>query len=195
MRCNSPMSRSASIDDLPSNASRIRSQNSSTLWLSKVSGRFQARASFCASTGSRTGSGVDIGAELLDVPAPSAAAGAAIAAARTRLGLPYVWGATGPDSFDCSGLTGWAYHQAGISLPRTASQQYIALPHVPLDRLAPGDLVFYATDVNNPATIHHVGMYVGAGLSLYAPQTGSFVKIGPVDYGRIIGAVRPAALR
>lgn len=144
---------------------------------------------------SRTGSAVDTGAELPDVPAPSAAAGVAIAAARTRLGLPYVWGATGPDSFDCSGLTGWAYRQAGISLPRTASQQYAALPHVPLDQLAPGDLVFYATDVNNPATIHHVGMYVGAGLSLYAPQTGSFVKIGPVDYGRIIGAVRPAALR
>ncbi|MBC7638588.1 MAG: C40 family peptidase [Rhodoferax sp.] len=144
---------------------------------------------------SRTGGAVDTGAELPDVPAPSAAAGVAIAAARTRLGLPYVWGATGPDSFDCSGLTGWAYRQAGISLPRTASQQYIALPHVPLDQLAPGDLVFYATDVNNPATIHHVGMYVGAGLSLYAPQTGSVVKIGPVDYGRIIGAVRPATLR
>lgn len=140
---------------------------------------------------SRTG---DTGAELPDVPAPSAAAGTAIAAARTRLGLPYVWGATGPDSFDCSGLTGWAYRQAGISLPRTSRQQYAALPHVPLDQLAPGDLVFYATDVSNPATIHHVGMYVGAGLSLYAPQTGSVVKIGPVGYGRIIGAVRPAAL-
>ena len=135
------------------------------------------------------------GAELPDVPAPSAAAGEAIAAARTRLGLPYVWGATGPDSFDCSGLTGWAYRQAGITLPRTSRQQYAALPHVPLDQLAPGDLVFYATDVSDPATIHHVGMYVGAGLLLYAPQTGSVVKIGPVGYGRIIGAVRPAALR
>ncbi len=142
-----------------------------------------------------TGRAGDTGPALPDVPAPSAAAGAAIDAARTRLGLPYVWGATGPDSFDCSGLTGWAYRQAGIALPRTSRQQYAALPHVPLDQLAPGDLVFYATDVSNPATIHHVGMYVGAGLSLYAPQTGSVVKIGPVGYGRIIGAVRPAALR
>ena len=66
---------------------------------------------------------------------------------------------------------------------------------MPLDQLAPGDLVFYATDVTDPATIHHVGIYVGAGRSLYAPQTGRVVTIGPVGYGRIIGAVRPAALR
>ena len=85
----------------------------------------------------------------------------------------------------------WAYAQAGVPLPRTSRAQYAALPHVPLDQLAPGDLVFYATNVSNPATIHHVGMYVGNGLSLYAPQTGSVVKIGPVGYGPIIGAARP----
>lgn len=146
-------------------------------------------------TGAAAGTAAGTRAELPDVAAPSAAAAEAIAAARTRLGLPYVWGATGPDAFDCSGLTGWAYRQAGITLPRTSRQQYAALPHVPLDQLAPGDLVFYATDVTDPATIHHVGIYVGAGRSLYAPQTGSVVTIGPVGYGRIIGAVRPAALR
>ncbi len=129
---------------------------------------------------------------LPDAPAPTAAADRAIAAARTRLGLPYVWGATGPDSFDCSGLTGWAYRQAGIAIPRTSRQQFAALPRVALDQLQPGDLVFYATDTSDPGTIHHVGLYVGAGLSLYAPQTGSVVKIGAVGYGRIIGAVRPA---
>ena len=63
---------------------------------------------------------------------------------------------------------------------------------MPLTELEPGDLVFYATDVTDPGTIHHVSMYVGAGRSLYAPQTGSVVKIGPVGYGQIIGAVRPA---
>jgi cell wall-associated NlpC family hydrolase len=115
----------------------------------------------------------------------------AIAAARTRLGAPYVWGATGPSAFDCSGLTQWAYRQAGVVIPRTSRQQYAGLPHVPLDQLAPGDLVFYATDVNNPATIHHVGMYLGGGLSIYAPETGDVVKIGAVGYGRIIGAARP----
>jgi cell wall-associated NlpC family hydrolase len=124
--------------------------------------------------------------------APNVTAARAIAAARSRLGAPYVWGATGPTSFDCSGLTQWAYRQAGLIIPRTSRQQYAGLPHVPLDQLAPGDLVFYATDVSNPATIHHVGMYLGGGLSIYAPETGDVVKIGAVGYGRIIGAARPA---
>ncbi len=128
---------------------------------------------------------------LPDVPAPNAVAAAAVAAAATRIGMPYVWGATGPTTFDCSGLMQWAYGQAGVRLPRTSREQYSRLAHVPLDQLAPGDLVFYATDVTNPGTIHHVGMYVGNGLSLYAPQTGSVVKIGSVGYGRIIGATRP----
>jgi cell wall-associated NlpC family hydrolase len=123
--------------------------------------------------------------------APSVIAARAIEIARTRLGSPYVWGATGPSAFDCSGLTQWAYRQAGLVIPRTSRQQYAALPHVPLDQLAPGDLVFYATDVTNPSTIHHVGMYLGAGLSIYAPETGDVVKIGAVGYGRIIGAARP----
>jgi cell wall-associated NlpC family hydrolase len=85
----------------------------------------------------------------------------------------------------------WAYAQAGVVLPRTSRAQYASLPHVPLNQLAPGDLVFYATDLTKPSTIHHVGMYVGDGLSLYAPRTGSVVKIGPVAYGPIIGAARP----
>ncbi|HET8615016.1 MAG TPA: C40 family peptidase [Actinomycetales bacterium] len=123
--------------------------------------------------------------------APNVVAARAIAAARSRLGAPYVWGATGPSSFDCSGLTQWAYREAGLVIPRTSRQQYAALPHVPLDQLLPGDLVFYATDVANPATIHHVGMYLGEGLSIYAPETGDVVKIGAVGYGRIIGAARP----
>jgi cell wall-associated NlpC family hydrolase len=130
---------------------------------------------------------------LPQVPAPNGVAAAAIQAAATRLGLPYVWGATGPNSFDCSGLMLWAYARAGVTLPRTSRAQYAGLPHVPLSDLAPGDLVFYATNPSDPSTIHHVGMYVGDGLSLYAPQTGSVVKIGAVGYGRIIGAARPAA--
>jgi cell wall-associated NlpC family hydrolase len=130
---------------------------------------------------------------LPDVPAPTSLAATAIAAGRTRLGMPYVWGATGPSSFDCSGLTQWAYRRAGVSIPRTSREQYAGLPKVPLSQLAPGDLFFYATDVHDPSTIHHVGMYLGAGLSLYAPRTGSNVKIGPVGYGRILGAVRPSA--
>lgn len=129
--------------------------------------------------------------QVPDVPAPNAVAAAAIAAGATRLGMPYVWGATGPTSFDCSGLLLWAYAQAGVRLPRTSRAQYAGLPRVPLAQVQPGDLVFYATDVTQPSTIYHVSMYIGNGLALYAPRTGSFVKIGAVGFGTIIGAARP----
>ena len=78
--------------------------------------------------------------DLPDVPAPNAVAASAIAAATTRLGMPYLWGATGPNRFDCSGLMQWAYAQAGVPLPRTSRAQYAALPHVSLSDLPPGDL-------------------------------------------------------
>ncbi len=123
-------------------------------------------------------------------PTNDVAAGA-IAAARTRLGDPYVWGATGPDTFDCSGLTQWSYAHVGIQLPRVAADQYNAGAHVALDALQPGDLLFWATDVNNPATIHHVAMYLGAGMMLAAPHTGDVVKIQPVYLSGYIGATRP----
>ena len=118
-------------------------------------------------------------------------AAGAIAAARTRLGDPYVWGATGPASFDCSGLTQWSYAHVGIQLPRVAADQYNAGAHVALDALQPGDLLFWATDISNPATIHHVAIYLGAGMMLAAPHTGDVVKIQPVYMSGYIGATRP----
>lgn len=123
--------------------------------------------------------------------APTPAAAHAIRAAATRLGLPYVWGATGPSTFDCSGLTGWAYRQAGVNLPRTSRQQYAALPKVPVDALLPGDLVFYANG-SAPSSIHHVSIYLGDGLILTAPRTGDVVKISPLWKKPLYGAVRPA---
>ncbi len=135
------------------------------------------------------GSGADAGASGLRAPGPAAAA--ALAAARTRLGLPYVWGAVGPASFDCSGLTGWAYRQAGVSLPRTASEQWYAGPHPTLAELAPGDLLFWATDLSDPGTIHHVALYVGGGQMIAAPHTGDVVKVQPVYATGFLGAVRP----
>jgi len=122
---------------------------------------------------------------------PSGTAAAAIAAARTRLGTPYVWGATGPASFDCSGLTGWAYAQAGLRLPRTSREQWYAGPHVGLAELAAGDLLFWATDPANPATIHHVALYIGNGMMIAAPHSGAVVQVQPVYYTGYIGAVRP----
>lgn len=124
---------------------------------------------------------------------PDAAAAAAIAAAGTRLGAPYVWGAAGPDSFDCSGLVQWAYAQAGVALPRVAADQWNAGPHPGLAQLAPGDLLFWATDPSDPSTIHHVAIYLGGGNMIAAPHTGDVVKVQPVYLTGFVGATRPTA--
>ncbi len=105
--------------------------------------------------------------------------------------MSYVWGATGPTTFDCSGLTQWAYAQAGVSIPRTSRQQYAGLPKVPLDQLQPGDLVFYANG-SDPSTIHHVALYLGGGKVLHAPHTGDVVRVAGVAMPGLFGAVRPS---
>jgi cell wall-associated NlpC family hydrolase len=115
----------------------------------------------------------------------------AIDAARSRIGLPYVWGATGPDVFDCSGLTQWAYRQAGASIDRTSRQQWFNGSRVALADLAPGDLLFWAYDTSDPSTIHHVALYIGAGRMIEAPRTGLTVREIPVYLDGYIGAVRP----
>lgn len=127
------------------------------------------------------------------LPAPTAAAAAAIAEAGAHLGQPYLWGATGPDAFDCSGLTLTAYRAAGIALPRTSREQWYAGPHVALGDLQPGDLLFWASDVSNPATIHHEALYVGDGQMIAAPHAGAPVRVQPVYLDGYIGAVRPTA--
>jgi cell wall-associated NlpC family hydrolase len=127
------------------------------------------------------------------ITAPNKVAATAIAAARSRLGVPYVWGATGPDAFDCSGLTQWSYAHAGITLPRTAAEQWNAGPHPALSNLEPGDLLFWALNTSEPSTIHHVAMYIGRGLMIAAPHTGENVQVQPVYMTGFIGAMRPWA--
>jgi cell wall-associated NlpC family hydrolase len=95
--------------------------------------------------------------------------------------------------FDCSGLTRYAYAQAGISLPRNSSAQYGALPTVSRADLQRGDLVFWATNTSSPSTIHHVALYLGDGQILEAPQSGSAVRVTSMRWGGFIGAVRPTA--
>ncbi|MDT0435258.1 NlpC/P60 family protein [Streptomyces sp. NPDC005840] len=106
--------------------------------------------------------------------APSGRAAAAVAAARSALGRPYVWGANGPSGFDCSGLMQWSYARAGVALPRTSQQQRFAGHHVPLSQARPGDLVTYRSDAS------HVAMYVGGGQVIHAPYPGA-----PVRYDRV----------
>jgi cell wall-associated NlpC family hydrolase len=134
---------------------------------------------------------VDAGGSLSAATAPNALVARVIAAARTKLGDPYQWGGTGPDAYDCSGLTQFAYGQAGIALPRVASAQYFVGAHVGIGDLQPGDLLFWATDPSNPASIHHVAIYLGGGAMLAAPHTGDVVKIQPVYLDGFIGATRP----
>ena len=107
------------------------------------------------------------------VPASGRSA-AAFAAARSALGRPYVWGANGPTGFDCSGLTQWAYAQAGVGLPRTSQAQRYAGRRIPLSEARPGDLVAYRDDAS------HIGMYAGNGQVIHAPYPGAPVRYDPV---------------
>lgn len=107
--------------------------------------------------------------------------------ALSRIGDPYVWGAAGPDEFDCSGLVMWSYAHVGISLDHFTGDQWNEGEHIPRSELAPGDLVFFFP------TISHVGMYIGNGLMVDAPTQGQDVQIQPVMWDSFVGAVRIGA--
>jgi cell wall-associated NlpC family hydrolase len=109
------------------------------------------------------------------VPSESSAAATAVAAAESRVGDPYVWGAAGPSEFDCSGLVMWAYEQAGVGLPHYSGAQFSDTTQVSMSDLQPGDLVFPA----NPG--EHVAMYIGNGEIIQAPYTGADVQIVPLS--------------
>ncbi|MCD2157893.1 C40 family peptidase [Rhodococcus cerastii] len=107
----------------------------------------------------------------------------ALTYAESKLGTPYVWGATGPDTFDCSGLMQWAFKQAGVDIPRTSQAQEASGEPVSLDALRPGDLVFFSNG-------EHVGMYSGDGTVIHAPTSGDHVKFTPVSAMTANGARR-----
>ncbi|MGX1313987.1 cell wall-associated NlpC family hydrolase [Streptomyces calvus] len=113
----------------------------------------------------------------------------ALAFARAQIGKPYVWGATGPDSYDCSGLTQGAWKSAGVTLPRTTYDQVDAGTTVPVSQAQPGDLVFFYDDVT------HVGIYIGNGKMIHAPKPGTYVREESIFYdgeSSIHSVVRPA---
>lgn len=117
-------------------------------------------------------------------PPPLSRGAQAVETALTELGKPYRYGALGPRTFDCSGLTKFAYSTAGIVLPHSAAAQYWSGPRVDRGQLQPGDLIFWRG-------LGHVGMYVGGGRMIHAPETGDVVRIASIDQADFLGAVRP----
>jgi cell wall-associated NlpC family hydrolase len=117
-------------------------------------------------------------------PAVSGGAGAAVSAAYSALGVPYVWGGASMSGFDCSGLTMWAWAKGGVSLPHYTGSQYAAGRKIPMSALQPGDLIFYNG-------LSHVGLYVGGGNIIHAPNRRSQVKVDSIYYwNTVVGAVR-----
>lgn len=115
-----------------------------------------------------------------DAPAGDASGLAAVRAAESQIGVPYVWGAASPGyGFDCSGLAMWAWGRAGVNLPHSAEDQYYSIEHIPFSELEPGDLIFYG----GYGYIYHVVIYIGGGQAIQAEQTGTRISIAPVPPG------------
>jgi cell wall-associated NlpC family hydrolase len=120
------------------------------------------------------------------IPQASSRAGTAVNAAMSQLGVPYVGFQSAPGAgFDCSGLTMWAWGQAGVGLPHNSAAQFASLPHIPADQAQPGDLLFYHSPIS------HVAMYLGGGSQVHAPSTGDVVKVVGVNWGNVVGVARP----
>ena len=122
---------------------------------------------------------------IASAPAPSERARVAVEAALDQVGEPYQWGAAGPDSFDCSGLTMWSWAQAGVALPHNSGAQYAATTRVDQSDWEPGDLLF------SGSPIHHVGMYIGNGQMVESPYTGASVRVTSAYRSDYAGAGRP----
>ena len=122
----------------------------------------------------------------INIPTANTVGAQALQAAITREGDPYVWGAAGPGEFDCSGLVVWAYAQEGIALPHYTGSLWNSGMHVARSDLEPGDLVFFFSDIS------HVGIYIGDGMMIDAPDFGETVQVEPVFWSAYVGAVRIA---
>jgi cell wall-associated NlpC family hydrolase len=143
-----------------------------------------ADAAAAASAPDEPGQGPNPPPPSVDPGDGGARASIALNAAYEQLGKRYLWGADGPDRFDCSGLMMWAWARAGVSLPHSSRAQFGSGRHVDIGELRPGDLVFFGSP------IHHVGMYVGGGNMIHAPHTGAVVQISNAFRNNYVGAVR-----
>ncbi|MFB4320123.1 NlpC/P60 family protein [Actinomadura sp. 21ATH] len=164
------------------------------------------RAEIRSARAPSNGTGAGAASGTASRPVAAARRGSVVVRAALRwLGTPYSWGggnASGPSygiahgsrihGFDCSGLALHAWAKAGVRLDHWTGTQWTSGPRVPLNRLRKGDLVFFARDTSNPATIHHVGIFVGDGRMVEAPYTGARVRVSSIWRDGLIGAVRPA---
>ena len=131
-------------------------------------------------------SGGDTGGGGNPAPPVSSMAGIAVNAAMGQLGVPYRFAAESPGvAFDCSGLTKYAWGQAGVYLPHQSGAQYGSIPHVSQSEIQPGDLIFYKSPIG------HVAIYIGGGSMIHAPSTGDVVKVAAVNWAKVVGIGRP----
>ncbi|MEY9933762.1 cell wall-associated NlpC family hydrolase [Catenulispora sp. GP43] len=147
-----------------------------------------ASQSSTSSSGSSSSGSSSSGSTKVTIPSVSGRAAAAVAFAQSQIGKPYIFGATGPGGYDCSGLTQAAWKAAGVSIPRTATAQMQGLPAVPASSAQPGDLVFF---YGNSSYVDHVGLYIGNGLVIHAPHPGTNVEIAAVSTMPLVSYARP----
>jgi len=170
----------AAVASQEATLARVKGQIATLVDQQQAADEAAQHAAFVARVGSAT--------NLSNLPTAGGAS-TAVAAAESQIGVPYVWGGETPGvGFDCSGLTQWSWGRAGVGIPRTAQAQYDAIAHIPLGDLQPGDLVFWG---DGPGGVSHVGMYVGGGDVVHAPETGERVRIQPIWNNGLVGVGRP----
>lgn len=173
-----PEPRSTATTTAPRRSNPLRSASTTTTTVPTSGSGSATTATTTTTTAPSTNTGP---------PPPQApGANAALAYARAQLGKPYQWGGAGPDSFDCSGLVMMAWSQAGIDFPHLAQDQYDMTAREPLSDLVPGDLVFFGT----PDNVYHVGIYIGNGNMIDAPETGENVSVSSIFWDNLLGAGR-----
>ena len=180
----------ARLGDLIEAEEQRRSQEAFERLQRELEAQRAAAAAAAGSTGGGSGGssgGGSVAAPVIaNYPAPSGLAGVAIQAALGQLGVPYRYAQASPGvAFDCSGLTYYAWAQAGVTLPRNSRMQAAAIPRVPIAAAQPGDLLFYYSPIS------HVGIYLGNGQLVHAPNTGTHVKVANVRWSKVVAVGRP----